>query len=53
MSNYLVQANKRGWIFASLDDARNAANDVFRRTGKIVGIVETDKSPTHVYSGRG
>ena len=51
--NYLVQANKRGWIFANLSDARNAANDVFQRSGRIVGIIETDKNPTHIYSGRG
>lgn len=51
--NYLVQANKRGWIFASMADAQAAANEVFQRTGRVVGIVHTDKNPTHVYLGRG
>lgn len=44
---FLVQANRKGWIFETIDEARAAASFVQRQKGVIVGIVETDKAATH------
>jgi hypothetical protein len=47
---FQVQANKRGWIFETIEEACAAADDVFKRRGLIVGIMETDKPATHKFS---
>jgi hypothetical protein len=44
---FQVQANKRGWIFETIEEACAAASFVQRQRGVIVGIVETDKAATH------
>ena len=45
--SFQVQANKQGWIFETIDEARAAALFVQRQKGVIVGIVETEKQATH------
>jgi hypothetical protein len=45
--NYKVHANRRGWIFASLNEAREAAADVYKRHGVVVAITATDSRVTH------
>lgn len=45
--NYAVHANRRPWIFASLEEARAAAADLFARKGLVVAITATDRAPTH------
>lgn len=47
---YKVHANKRGWIFETLEEARAAASDVFRRRGLVVAVTETDKPATHKFT---
>lgn len=47
--SYAVHANRKPWIFASEEEARKAANDVFQRKGIVVAITATDKPATHRY----
>ncbi len=48
---YQVHANKSGWRFATMEEARRAANDVFQRRGIVVAITASDKAPTHAWKG--
>lgn len=48
-ASYEVHAKRNPWRFATLAEARAAANEVHAKRGTVVAITASDKPATHSY----
>lgn len=49
--NYLVSDyTKKGKVFATFEEARGYANEIFMRTGYVLCVTKTKRKVTHVYT---
>lgn len=51
--NYRVYVTRKGWIFATLQEASRCAENYRKKTGVFVAIERTQAAVTHTYKMEG